>query len=153
METNQDMHEVVAPIELALVAEEDRLEYLPRFNNNILLMIQIEQAVYRMMDSLCDEYSGGYWDYYNMSNDGFLMSLATEEPLTLSSPNGHVATVSARQASIVAILMALSALSFRAYEAGNAEDNWLFVDLHVKLVNYVHQMPATQSSVIYQLID
>ena len=81
------------------------------------------------------------------------MSLATEEPLTLSSPNGHVATVSARQASIVAILMALSALSFRAYEAGNAEDNWLFVDLHVKLVNYVHQMPATQSGVIYQLID
>ena len=73
METNQDMHEVVAPIELSLVAEEDRLEYLPRFSNNILLMIQIEQAVYRMMDSLCDEYSGGYWDYYNMSNDGFLM--------------------------------------------------------------------------------
>ena len=106
METNQEMQEMEAPIELVLVADDLRLDYFPRFDRNILLMVRLEESIYRMLKSLCDEYTGGYWNYFTMSNDGFFIELVSDKPLTLRSPNGHEVTVNAHQASIVAILMA-----------------------------------------------
>ena len=153
METNQEMQEMEAPIELVLVADDLRLDYFPRFDRNILLMVRLEESIFRMLESLCDEYTGGYWNYFTMSNDGFFIELVSDKPLTLRSPNGHEVTVNAHQASIVAILMTLSALCFWAYEQGDAEANYLFVTLHMKLMDYVHQMPKELRSDIYRLID
>ena len=73
METNQEMQEMEAPIELVLVADDLRLDYFPRFDRNILLMVRLEESIYRMLESLCDEYTGGYWNYFTMSNDGFFI--------------------------------------------------------------------------------
>jgi len=40
-------------------------------------MLYGENLVYLWMKKLCDEYNGGYWTYYKLSNGGYYMAPAS----------------------------------------------------------------------------
>jgi hypothetical protein len=79
-------------------------------------MLRFEQQVYRELGELAEGYSGGYWEFYDLTNGGCYLAPAGE-PLQLTQPsNGFEAIISADAAGIIATLYALSSLAFQLHE-------------------------------------
>jgi Antirestriction protein len=109
-----------SPISATLVAEGQRLNFLPKhFGPHYLVG---ETAVYNAMKQLCASYNGGFWDFIELSNGGFYMRLSppgeASKPMSISVEvgNGYSGEMSADAASIVATLFALNGLAFQGYE-------------------------------------
>jgi hypothetical protein len=108
MDTGDDNS--TAKIEATLVPPAARLEVLPRHFGR--LMSVFEGRVFDWMGWLCPTYSGGYWDFFELSNGGFYMAVQGP-PIPLRSENGFEAEMSREAAGITACLFACSHLSFR----------------------------------------
>lgn len=76
------------------------------------LFLVYEMLVYRYKETFCQDYSGGYWDFVELSNGGFFMSLRSSQPCKLIIPaNGFEGVMTAEAASIVINIFALSRLA------------------------------------------
>lgn len=76
------------------------------------LFLVYEMLVYRYKESFCQDYSGGYWDFVELSNGGFFMSLRSDLLCKLIIPtNGYEGEMTAEAASIVVNIFALSQLA------------------------------------------
>ncbi len=102
------------------IQRDERLQILPRhFGRH---MLTVEYAVYAFMRKLADQYTGGYWNYFELSNGGFYMAPAHETPFSICvEGNGFEGTMSAEAAGITACLFALSHLSFQIEHESIAE--------------------------------
>lgn len=97
--------DVDMPITATRVADADRMKMLPKYFGRDLM--RVESAIYAFMDRLCENYQGGYWDFYELSNGGFYMAPASEVPMTLTwAGNFFEGKMSADAAGIVACLFA-----------------------------------------------
>ena len=74
--------------------------------------IQLEPYVYTVTSELANEYHGGYWQFYTLSNGGFYMAPNADQPFRVSCENGYEGELSADALGIVACLYAYSHLSF-----------------------------------------
>ncbi|WP_288829516.1 antirestriction protein [uncultured Paraburkholderia sp.] len=124
---NQDAE--TRSIVATLVREDHRMEILPRYFGRH--MIRGEIAVYAAMESLCDTYRGGFWDYVELSNGTFYMAPRMEGPLNIRcDSNGYAGEMSADAAGIVATLFALNAMAW-------SSENETFTELYHRLVAFV----------------
>lgn len=97
-------------ISAVLSSEDERMLLLPRYWGRY--MMRFESLVYDWMTKLCEEYSGGRWHYYKLSNGGFYMAPTDNIRLTISwSGNGFTREVSADAAGIIAVLFAVGQLA------------------------------------------
>lgn len=96
-----------------VVADDDRLNFLPRFLGP-RLMIAGESLVYIWMRRLAASYQGGSWDFYDVSNGTGYMAPADGKPLRIAAPNMFEGEMSADAAGIVATLYALCDLAERS---------------------------------------
>jgi hypothetical protein len=103
-----DSQTSVLPTRATLVAEGDRLGCLPRHFGSA--MLSFETSVYQFMELLCKDYTGGYWDYYELSNGGFFMAPSSATEWFFVCPNRFEGSLSAVAAGIVACLYALGNL-------------------------------------------
>ena len=87
-----------------------RLYFLPHYLGRAHAVFQ--NCLFYLAKQFLEPYDGGYWEFYHLSNGGFVMALDDENAITVNSPNGSSATVDAETASIVVCLMTLSDLSF-----------------------------------------
>lgn len=109
---NINTSNVPSLVTAALVPEANRLNFLPRHFGR--LMMVVEREVFTQMRDLCESYSGGFFDFYDLSNGGCFMALSQSEPLKIEVlGNGYAGTLSAEAAGIVVTLFALNRLSFR----------------------------------------
>ncbi|SMG61022.1 antirestriction protein [Paraburkholderia susongensis] len=139
MNSTTETHAIVA----TLVPEERRMEILPRYFGRH--MIRGEIAVYVAMESLCDTYRGGFWDYIELSNGTFYMAPRMDGPLTIScNGNGYAGEMSCDAAGIVATLFALNAMAW------STEDE-TFTDLYHRLLDFVPSHP--EACEIFAAID
>jgi hypothetical protein len=101
-----------AKIAARQIPSDERLQILPRhFGRH---MLAVEFAVYTLMRKLANQYTGGYWDYFELSNGGFYMAPANDTPFHVCvDTNGFDGPMSADAAGITACLFALSHLSFQ----------------------------------------
>ncbi len=98
-------------IQAKVVPGDERLQFLPRVFGRRFM--QGETAVFNWMRRLCSEYSGGFWDFVDLSNGGFYLRLASDKSLALYvDGNGFDGAMSADAASIVATLFAINELMF-----------------------------------------
>ena len=74
--------------------------------------MKLEPAIYYFAEMLADDYRGGYWQFYTLSNEGFYMAPEQDEPFQVSSMNGFEGSVSADALGLVVCLYAYSHLSF-----------------------------------------
>lgn len=89
-----------------------RLECLPQLVGFDCVLL--EHAVYDMLRMLSEDYSGGLWAYYRLSNGGFYMAPEKQQVYRIRCDgNGFVGDVDADVAGILACAMAYSHLSFR----------------------------------------
>lgn len=90
-----------------VISGHSRLNFLPRhFPRNYL---QVENAVYSFLESLCGDYRGGFWEYKEAGNGvPFMQWVSTCEKLTLTN-DFFSREISVKAASIVACLYAYNA--------------------------------------------
>jgi hypothetical protein len=81
--------------------------------------LTIEPVVYQFASQLAAAYQGGYWEFFQISNGGFLMIPRLDETFDVTADNGLNGTLSAEALGITACLYAYSNLSFG--EGGFAE--------------------------------
>lgn len=99
------------PITATLVTcEKERLHCLPKIANRRCVVL--EHTIYDMLRGMTDDYDGGLWHYYNLSNRGFYMAPKTDKTFNLSCENMFKHEVSADTTGIIACAMAYSRLSF-----------------------------------------
>ena len=119
-----NMNHIETPIVASKVEDEKRMNVLPQLFGKYL--IKGEAMVFGWMDTLSPNYSGGYWDFYSLSNGGHFLApqiAGGERTVQIESPNGFQGLVSDEAAGLIACLFALSNLMFYASaRAGDADD-------------------------------
>lgn len=126
-----------------LVKEEDRMDFLPKHLNNYFFMY--ENYVYDLMRHYCKDYTGGFWDFYELSNGGMYMSFDSNEPIrAVNYLNQFDDTMSPDAASIAINMFALYAL----IEKSQIEH---YSNLYYKLKDF--GMEHKEADKIYWLID
>ena len=74
--------------------------------------MRLEPAVYGLTENMSEDYSGGYWDFWELSNGGFYMSPSSQKKFKVSCMNDYAGEMSADALGITACLYAYSHLSF-----------------------------------------
>ena len=92
------------------IGEERRLGALGRFFG--LHALTFENAVYDFLRRFAPEYTGGYWQFYELDNGGFYMAPEGDTFRFSVESNGCQGTLSADAAGITVCLFAYSHLSF-----------------------------------------
>jgi len=128
--------EVVSPVVAALVADDERDHFLYRQMGQHFVLF--EHAVFSALAQASEDYTGGSWDFFILSNGGFYMSPCSDLPLRLCCVgNGFDGVLSADAAGIYACAMALSHLSFRLHDDNTSNKFHLLRDF------YAHHPEAT----------
>lgn len=95
----------------SLVPDAERMEFLPQFFG-LRHMLKGEFLVYDWMGSLCQDYSGGLWNFYIVKSGGFYMAPSGDKRWWVRcSGNGFEGEMTSDAAGIVATLFTLSQLS------------------------------------------
>jgi hypothetical protein len=75
--------------------------------------MKLEPFVFYWADGISENYQGGCWAFYTLSNGGFFMAPSTETNFKVSCDNGYEGELSATAFGIVCCLYAYSHLSFQ----------------------------------------
>ena len=74
--------------------------------------LQLEPVVYGITERIATDYSGGYWNFYTLSNGGFFMAPTSDQLFHVTCDNMFEGDLSADALGITACLYAYSHLSF-----------------------------------------
>ena len=94
-----------------LVPEDRRLDTTERLFG-IHFPLHMEPVIYGISDRMAADYKGGYWDFYTLSNGGFLMVPSGDDFFHVTCDNMFEGDLSADALGITACLYAYSHLSF-----------------------------------------
>jgi len=95
-----------------LVSDAQRLDFLPRHFGR--QMMTVEQHLFSRLSELSQDYTGGYWNFYDLSNGGcYLAPTAPEQLRIVVEGNDFEGALSADAAGITVTLFTLSELAFR----------------------------------------
>jgi hypothetical protein len=108
-----------------LVPEAERMAFVDKLFG-LSYVLKLEPTVFRFAEQLATEYSGGYWQFFLLSNGGFYMAPRNGPEATRSDTifdvacdNGFEGKLSADALGIVTCLYAFSNLSFGDGNASN----------------------------------
>lgn len=108
--------------------------------------LQLEPFIFSIASQLSEDYSGGYWDFYQLGNGGFYMAPEHAGRFQVGSPNGSECFMSADALGITACLYSYSHLSF-----GNGDMAGKCAEQYHLLRGYVFAHPEADS--ILRIID
>lgn len=74
--------------------------------------LRIEPTVFNIARDQAQNYNGGYWRFYSLSNGGFYMAPDADSTFHIKCPNHYQGELSSDAFGIVACLCAYSYLSF-----------------------------------------
>ena len=94
-----------------LVPEDRRTAIAERYFG-IHFPLKLEPVIYGITERMANEYNGGYWDFYLLSNGGFYMAPSTDAVFHVTCDNMFEGDLSADALGITACLYAYSHLSF-----------------------------------------
>jgi len=136
------------PVTASLVVEEQRLEFLPTYFGP-RVMLRGEALVFAWLETLSEDYGGGFWNFYTLTNGGFYMAPASDKRMRLEvDGNGFSGEVSADAAGIVATLFALNQL---AAEMAGTHGGDVLIERYHALRDFVSSHPEAAS--IIRAID
>lgn len=101
----------IQPITSQLIAEDQRVNHTAALFG-LDFPLKLEPFVFFMADTMCEEYNGGYWEFYALSNGGFYMAPSADKLFRVSCENGFDGKLSPDALGIVVCLYAFSHLSF-----------------------------------------
>ena len=131
------------PITASLVPLDERAGFLPKYAGTEFL--RYEMLTYALMDQACDQYGGGLWDFYTLSNGGFLMAPDIEEPVHLVWVDNFFDGYLGKEAAGIGIsLMVQSQMAF-------ATNSQRFANAFHCLREYA--LDHTEAGAIFRFID
>ena len=77
-------------------------------------VLELEPAIFSITERMTESYSGGFWNFFLLSNGGFYLALAGEDTYHVTCDNYFEGDLSADALGITATLWAYSHLSFTA---------------------------------------
>jgi hypothetical protein len=93
-----------------LVLGKKRPNFLPKHVKKNY--IQFENILYFLTDSMCHQYNGGYWDFYELSNDGFFLAPASDEKFEIYvDGNGFNGIVSTEALGVIVTLFSINGIA------------------------------------------
>jgi len=99
------------PVTRELVPENQRLSITER-HFGVHFPLRIEPVVYGITDRMAEDYTGGYWDFFTLSNGSFYAAPADERLYHVKCDNMFEGDLSADALGITSYLYAYSHLSF-----------------------------------------
>jgi len=129
----------------SLVPESERMKIVDGLFG-MAYMLKLEPAVFSIAEALAEEYTGGYWEFHDLSNGGFYMAPQHETELTVSCENGFEGKLSPDAFGIAVCLYAFSELSFVGDRMAQT-----FAQQYHLLREYVAQ--HMEARAIYRAID
>lgn len=111
-----------------IVTESKRMDTADR-HFGIRFPLTVEPMIFQFATQLAPAYSGGYWNFYRISNGGFYMAPKLDESFEVTADNGFNGTMSAEAFGITACLYSYSNLSFgegRFAETCTDHYHWLY---------------------------
>ncbi|AJE23485.1 antirestriction protein [Azotobacter chroococcum] len=132
------------PIIATPLPEKSRMGFLPAFFGENLMMLS-EPLVYHWMTTLSQDYNGGLWNYYTLSNGGFYMAPEQDKRYRVQVEGNYFnGELSADAAGIVATLFGLC-------ELANRTQADRIIDLYYLLRDYAGEHP--EAGLIFAAID
>ena len=101
--------------------------------------MKLEPFIYFMADTICEDYQGGYWEFYSLINGGFYMAPRSDKPYRVSCENGYQGDLSADAFGVVCCLYAYSHLSF-----GSGEFAGVCAEQYHLLREYMFEHPEVE---------
>ncbi|MHA0276547.1 antirestriction protein [Enterobacter ludwigii] len=99
-------------ITVTSVADEDRISFWPQRFGKIPRWIILEPHIFAWMDRFSDDYSGGIWNFYTLSNGGAFIAPEDEDNdqrwSLFNEMNGNGAELGSEAAGITVCLIAYS---------------------------------------------
>ena len=109
------------------------------------MFLVFESLVYRYLEVFSEDYKGGYWEFVDLSNGGFYMSLKSNNRYYLSiASNGFEGEMTADAASLVVNMFAIGQLA-------NQHRTDYLIELYHLLRTFVSEHP--EASQILSAID
>ncbi len=71
-----------------------------------------EPAVYASTEMLTNDYEGGYWEFFELSNGGFYMAPSAASTFYVTNDNGFEGDLTGEQLGLTACLQVYSDLSY-----------------------------------------
>ena len=99
-----------------LVPEDQRLAITEKLFGSWFPM-RIEPVVFTFAERLSNDYTGGYWEFYTLSNGGFYMAPSTDRHFHVICENQFEGDLTADALGITVCLYAYSNLSFAGPDA------------------------------------
>lgn len=129
------------PIAAILVADADRLDFYPTYFGKYFMAG--ENLLYVHADRFIQDYNGGYWNFYTLSNGGFFAALDTDkEQHVVIADNYCSELMSAEAAGITLMLFVLGRLMC-ARIPENESDR--LIELYHKLRDFALEHKEAQS--------
>ena len=94
-----------------LVPEDQRLVVVERLFG-MAFPLQLEPAIYGITERMAEDYDGGYWEFWTLSNEGFYMTPSEDRIFHVKCQNMYEGDLSADALGITSCLYAYSNLSF-----------------------------------------
>ncbi len=132
-------------ITCTLLNDKQRIDY-PAALFGYQFGMRIEPTIYSMADRLSDDYRGGFWQFYSLSNGGFLMTPESPEPFRVVSMNGYECVLPAHAFGLTCCMYAFSNLSF----VGDSLQSIVTEQYHY-LRDYLFELPEARQ--ILAVID
>ncbi len=130
---------------ITIVPESERMNIVDGLFG-MAYMLKLEPAVFSVAEALAEEYTGGYWEFHDLSNGGFYMAPRHDTEFTVSCENGFEGKLSQDAFGIAVCLYAYSELSF----VGDRMAQTCAQQYHL-LREYAAEHP--EASAIYWAID
>ena len=94
-----------------LVPEDQRLVITEKLFG-IHFPLQLEPVIYGITERMAEDYDGGYWEFWTLSNGGFYMAPSEDRIFHVKCQNMYEGDLSADALGITSCLYAYSNLSF-----------------------------------------
>lgn len=78
-----------------------------------------EAALFTLFNSMCEEYTGGFWTYFMLSSGAWYLAPDDEGPYRLKDHAGHKHEMSKDGAGLLATLYVLNVLSWKYHADGD----------------------------------
>ena len=95
-----------------LLSDAERIALPAKLFGAVEFPFKVEPTIFNMATMLAAGYTGGFWNMYQLSNEGWYMSPVSEAPFAVTSKNGYTGEMSADALGITACMFAFSHLSF-----------------------------------------
>ena len=135
-----------------LVSNDNRLNFLPDIDNQLFMLI--ENTIYDFASEHITNYTGGHWEFVELSNGGKFMYPSNDKKILLNNVMNYFSKeVKAVTAGLSITALAFGRLASRAHSKWDMESTVKFDSYFHKLKDYAISLDNQETMDFLRFID